>query len=76
MRVQIVRQTSVQVAGPSGPFTRVFAIGDVVDVPEIQARIWMAQQAAVHPGSVKPEKPAPEKSEEPTPKPAAKPRKK
>lgn len=47
MEVKIVRTTSLQGVGPNGPFNRVFAVGDVVDVPEMQARVWMAQNNAV-----------------------------
>lgn len=42
MRVQITRSTSLQVVGPKGPANRVLAVGEVVELPSIQARIFIA----------------------------------
>lgn len=49
MKVEIIRSTTLQAVNSQGAFSRAFAAGDLVDVDEMQARIWFAQQVAVHP---------------------------
>lgn len=46
MKVQIIKERSIQAVGPQGPFTRVFAVGDIVDLPEISARYFIADGGA------------------------------
>lgn len=46
MKVQIIKERTIQAVGPQGPFTRVFAVGDVVDLPEISARYFIADGGA------------------------------
>lgn len=43
MRVSFVKQSKFQTVGPAGPFVRVFAVGEVVDLPEMYARLVIAQ---------------------------------
>lgn len=43
MKVQFIRERSFQAAGPQGPLTRVFAVGEVVDLPETHARMVIIQ---------------------------------
>jgi hypothetical protein len=47
MKIQMIKERSIQAVGPQGPFTRVFAIGDVVDLPEISARYFIADGGAI-----------------------------
>lgn len=47
MRVEIVREAHMQAAGPLGPHTRVFSIGDVVDLPDMHAQLMIAKGEAV-----------------------------
>lgn len=47
MQIKFVKERSLQAVGPQGPFTRVFAIGDVVEMPEISAQSWLADGGAV-----------------------------
>lgn len=54
MKVQFIKQSSFQTVGPQGPFTRVFAIGDTLELPEMHARLVIAQGDA----KLAPEKPA------------------
>lgn len=42
MRVEIVKERRLQAVGATGPFVRVFAIGDVIDLPEMHARSMIA----------------------------------
>lgn len=42
MRVEIIRARSLQTVGPDGPSARLFTVGDVVDLPEIHARFFVA----------------------------------
>jgi hypothetical protein len=66
MKVQIIREKSFSAAGPQGPFTRVFAIGDVVDLDEVYAQMLIVDGAAKH---------APEKASKAAPKAEEKPAK-
>lgn len=54
MKVQFVKQSSFQTVGPQGPFTRIFAVGETLDLPEMHARLVIAKGEA----TVAPEKPA------------------
>lgn len=63
MKVQIIREKSFQGVGPQGPFTRVFAIGDIVELADMHAQSLIIEGAA---------KAAPAKAEKPATKPAAK----
>lgn len=47
MEVKIIRSVSIQAVNANGPFTRTFNVGDIVDVPSITARFWLAQNNAV-----------------------------
>jgi protein-L-isoaspartate O-methyltransferase len=61
MQIKFVKERSLQAVGPQGPFTRVFAIGEVVDMPEISAQSWLADGGAVIvPGKPVKEQPAAE----------------
>lgn len=56
MKVQFIKSSSFQTAGPQGPGVRIFAIGEVVDLPELHARMVLAsgeaQAAAEKPAKV------------------------
>jgi hypothetical protein len=74
VKVQFIRERSFQAAGSQGPLTRVFAIGEVVDLPEMHARMVIIQGDAKV-ASAKAEKPAPVEDDAEVaeaPKPAAK----
>lgn len=43
MEVRIIKSRSFNAAGPLGPVTREFAVGDVVDLPDIHAHMLIAQ---------------------------------
>lgn len=43
MKVQFIRERSFQAVGPQGPLTRVFAVGDIVELPEIHATMVILQ---------------------------------
>jgi hypothetical protein len=60
MLVKFVRERSFVSAGPDGPSQRVFEIGEVVDLPEMHARMEMMQGAAVREGE---EDPGPDPSD-------------
>lgn len=47
MQIKFVKERSLQAVGPQGPFTRVFAIGEIVEMPEISARSWVADGGAI-----------------------------
>ncbi len=47
MKVQFIHQRSIQAVNAQGPFTRVFAIGDIVDLPEIHAQMFIGNNGAV-----------------------------
>lgn len=47
MKVQMIRTRSIQAVGANGPFTRVFTIGEVHDLPEMHAQMFIAQNDAV-----------------------------
>lgn len=47
MQIKFIKERSFQAVGPQGPFVRSFAIGEVVDLPEISARLWVADGGAV-----------------------------
>lgn len=47
MEVKIIRAISLPGVNANGPFTREFKVGDIVDVPDMQANIWIAQNDAV-----------------------------
>jgi hypothetical protein len=47
MQIKFVKERSLQAVGPQGPFTRVFAIGDIVEMPEISAQSWLADGGAI-----------------------------
>lgn len=47
MQIKFIKERSLQAVGAQGPFTRIFAIGDVVDMPEISAQSWLADGGAV-----------------------------
>lgn len=63
MKVQIVREKSFAAVGSQGPFTRIFAVGDIIDLDEIHAHMLVAEGTATA---------APEKPVKPAAKPAAK----
>lgn len=42
MKVKFVKQSSFQTVGPQGPFTRIFAVGETLDLPEMHARLMIA----------------------------------
>lgn len=42
MRVEIIKERRLQAAGPSGPFVRVFSIGDLVDLPDSYASAFIS----------------------------------
>lgn len=67
MKVQIVREKSFAVVGSQGPFTRVFAIGDIIDLDEVHAQMLIAEGTAKH-SADKPAKPAAEKAVKPAAK--------
>lgn len=73
MKVQFVRERSFQAVGPNGPLTTVFAIGDIVDLPEIHSQMVILQGDAKA-VAAKPAKDveASEQELEAKPKPAAK----
>jgi hypothetical protein len=47
MRVRFIKQRSLPAVGSSGPFTRVFEIGEVHDLPLMHATTFIAQGDAV-----------------------------
>lgn len=47
MKVEFIRVRKVNAAGPNGPFTRVFSIGEVVELPDLDAQIALAAGEAV-----------------------------
>lgn len=47
MQIKFIKERSLQAVGAQGPFTRVFAVGEVVDMPEISAQSWLADGGAV-----------------------------
>lgn len=47
MQVKFIRERSLPAVGSGGPFLRVFAIGDVVDLSDIHAQTFVAQGDAV-----------------------------
>lgn len=47
MKVKFVRERVLQGAGPNGPLTRVFAVGEVVDLPEAHSIMFIASGDAV-----------------------------
>lgn len=42
MRVRMIREREIQGAGPMGPLTHVFEVGDVVDLPDMHAGMFLA----------------------------------
>ena len=60
MKVRFVKQRSMLAVGSSGPFTRVFEIGEVHDMPQLHANIFIAQGDAVKDDGVKAAEPAAE----------------
>lgn len=46
-RVRMIREREIQGAGPMGPLTRTFVIGEVVDLPEIHALMFVGGGDAV-----------------------------
>jgi len=46
MRVQIIREKRFTAAGPQGPFTRVFEVGDVIDLDVVHAQMLVAEGTA------------------------------
>lgn len=62
MRVEIIKRHEIQAVGPQGPSTRVFSIGDIVDLPDLHARMMLAKGVAAMPSTkiapkVEPNKP-------------------
>lgn len=47
MKVRFIKQRSLPAVGASGPFTRVFEIGEVHDLPFMHATTFIAQGDAV-----------------------------
>lgn len=74
MQVKFIRERSLSFVGSRGLGTRVFAVGEIVELPEIHAQAYVADGDAVveHEKPAKAEKPAPVAE---APKPAAKPSK-
>ena len=64
MKVQFIRERSLPFVGPAGVGTRIFAIGETVELPEVHAQSYIADGDAI----VAREKPA--KAETPAPHPA------
>lgn len=64
MKVQIIREKSFQGVTAQGPFTRIFAVGDIVELPEMHAQSLIIEGAAkvapvkAEKADVKPAKPA------------------
>jgi len=54
MNVTFVRERSITTVGPGGLSTRIFSVGDNVNLPEIHAQTFIAEGDAV----LAPEKPA------------------
>ena len=78
MQVKFIRERSLPFVGPTGIGTRIFAIGETVDLPEVHAQSYIAGGDAVvaPPKTAKAEKPAQEAAAPAeAPKPAAKPSK-
>lgn len=42
MKVEFIRSRSIGVAGPDGPSTRVFTVGEEVILPELHGRMFIA----------------------------------
>lgn len=61
MKVRMIRERSIQGAGPLGPMTRVFDIGEVVDLPDMHATMFLAGGDA-EPVGDEDEKPKPRRS--------------
>lgn len=73
MKVRFIRQRSLPAVGSSGPFTRIFEVGQVLDLPEIHARTFIAQGDAVVDSGRPAPAPKPEIDDEaPDPAPAPK----
>lgn len=72
MRVQFVRERSFSAAGPNGPFVRVFAVGQVVEVESMHGAMLVAAGDAVDADKAKPAK-APQKAEEAVSEPVSEP---
>jgi hypothetical protein len=47
MQIKFIKERTLQAVGAQGPFTRIFAIGDVIDLPEISAQSWLSDGGAV-----------------------------
>lgn len=78
MKVQFIRERSLPFVGPAGVGTRIFAIGEVVELPEVHAQSYIADGDAIvaREKPAKAETPAPQSAKATeAPKPAAKPSK-
>lgn len=58
MKIRYIKERSLQAVGPLGPFTRVFAVGEILDLPDMHAQLAIAQGDAVLVGDEKPAKKA------------------
>lgn len=47
MKVRFIKERRIYGVNSTGPFTRVFAVGDITDLPDMHARSFMASGAAV-----------------------------